>query len=1098
MDRLRLGAPACLVLPLVCAACGGGSSVQTAPPPPPPSPDFVLGLSSNSISVTQGASSNAVNVSVNGTNGFNGSVQVTLSGMPNGVTSNPASPFAVSAGASVPVIFGATQGAATGSFNLSAQGSSGNLSHNAALTLVVQSGVAAALPRTTFVRTDGVRALDDPAGEWPHRHLVYDAARKQLYVANRAMNRVEVFSTATQAKKAAVSVAGASSAELSADGKTLWVGTVTEEIAAVNPDSLQVVSRTALMPQTPMPGSVFDRPEEVVALGSGNLLVRLREANQPESLLAMWNSATNALTNLTPTEPALFANGLGAMARTGDRTKVLVASSNSSGSNAEVAVYDGNGNVAAGPRGLGTGSVLRVAANGDGSRFAVAMNAGGTAELLLLDGALNPVAGPAPMNAGSMTFSRDGRSLYVNQAGSAAVSLLDANDLHLLGTIADAEVEGVPSEFEDADETGLIFGLGNRGVSFVDASQTAGLPAATPSFAGVPVAQPAEGLSTGGTGVTLAGQNFSALQAVKLGAQSASGAVLNGATQIQLTSPPSATGGAVNATAYFANGWVAIAPDAFSYGPQILEVLPNAGAPGGGETVQIYGYGLGTDVTKLSVKIGGAAATVQKIESVPAMSASIGLDATYPFGLERVTVATPAGNPGAADVVVSGPAGSLTLPRGYQFLQSEQFFGKAGFFRFITYDQSRQWLYLSNIDHVDVFDLAAKQFHASAIEPPGGPPPNSAVRGISLTPDSSKLLVADFGAQSIYLMNPDQGTGSSVTVGGVAGFVNSGPARVAATSTQSVFVGFSAEGSGSGGCSSCLGELDLTANPPVLHVAGQPEISGLTGAPLLQGTSGGDHVFVAFGSAPDAPVAAWSAASPNEFATAAANSAAVDVGASADGAIFALQTGSGLEIRDGGLALFGNSSSYELAQVPGRTLVPGVALHPSGALIYQPFLAGPAGGAGVRGGIDIFDAHSGALRMRILLAQQFLTDVDALHGEFLAIDETGQRLFAITSQDGTPQNAGVTVIQLASLPLAIGTVSPGAGPAGGGTVVTIRGSGFQSGATVKVGSKAVAVTFKDASTLTFITPALAAGAQQITVTNPNGETAALDGVYTAN
>jgi len=31
-------------------------------------------------------------------------------------------------------------------------------------------------------------------------------------------------------------------------------------------------------------------------------------------------------------------------------------------------------------------------------------------------------------------------------------------------------------------------------------------------------------------------------------------------------------------------------------------------------------------------------------------------------------------------------------------------------------------------------------------------------------------------------------------------------------------------------------------------------------------------------------------------------------------------------------------------------------------LIYEPFLTGASGGAGVKGGIDILDAHSGALR----------------------------------------------------------------------------------------------------------------------------------------
>jgi hypothetical protein len=95
-----------------------------------------------------------------------------------------------------------------------------------------------------------------------------------------------------------------------------------------------------------------------------------------------------------------------------------------------------------------------------------------------------------------------------------------------------------------------------------------------------------------------------------------------------------------------------------------------------------------------------------------------------------------------------------------------------------------------------------------------------------------------------------------------------------------------------------------------------------------------------------------------------------------------------------------------------------------------------------------------------------LTDVDGLHGTFLAIDENGQRLFAITSKDGTAQNAGLTIAKLANVPLGIGTLTPPNGPATGGTQITIHGSGFQNGATV---------TITDMNTLTLVTPALPRG-----------------------
>ncbi len=97
MGRLRHGVPLVVLLSLefICEGCGGSSST---PPPPPPLADFSLSLSSNSISIAQGAASSAVNVSVDSLNNFSGAVQVTLSALPSGVTSNPVSPFSVAAG----------------------------------------------------------------------------------------------------------------------------------------------------------------------------------------------------------------------------------------------------------------------------------------------------------------------------------------------------------------------------------------------------------------------------------------------------------------------------------------------------------------------------------------------------------------------------------------------------------------------------------------------------------------------------------------------------------------------------------------------------------------------------------------------------------------------------------------------------------------------------------------------------------------------------------------------------------------------------------------------------------------------------------------
>jgi hypothetical protein len=1098
MGRLRKRVPISIfaLLPVACAGCGGGGASAIVQPPPPPAADFSITLSSTSLSLSQGATGPPVTVSVSAENGFTGAVQVTLAGLPTGVVSNPAGPFNIGSGANAAIVFGAATNAATGNFTITAQGTSGSLSHSAALALAVQASSASLLPRTTYIRTDSIAAFDAPLGEPRHRRIAYDAANKYVFVANRAMNRVEVFSTADPTRVAQIAVPAASSADLSADGATLWVGTTTEQGVAIDTATLKIRSRNDIQPLSPIPNTVFDRPEELLPMSNGKIMMRLRQSSAAQSLLAIWDPVANSLTNLTSVEPALFQNGLGVMARTGDRTKLIVAANDASG---EAAIFDATGAAIAGPHGFGAGTIPLVAANPDGTRFAVEFVSAGAAQLFLRDAAFNQVASPVSFSARGLVFSHDGNFLYASQssAGPPLIAVFDGHTMQPIGQVPDASIQGVHSEIEEADETQLLFGIANRGVSFIDAAKPSALPSSVPSFASAPAALPSQGPITGGTTAFLAGQNFESTAQIKFGQQLAPAPSVS-PTQIQVTAPPSVTNGPVNVTAYFPSAWLAVTPDAFSYGPQILEILPNAGSKSGGDAIQIYGYGFGSDATQITAKIGGAAATVQKVENLTSIAPSLALDATYPFPLQRITLLTRPGTAGQADITVTSEAGATTSARAFQYMQSVQVFAKPALYKFVLYDQKRQWLYLSNTDHVDVFDLATAQFHVTGINPPGGPLPNAALRGLSLKPDASQLVVADFGAQSVYLLSPDGGTGATVPVGGVAGFLNSGPARVAATSTQTVFVAMSGEGGASGVCSSCLSQLNLSAAPPTVQPAPQPEVTSLTGAPLVQADAAGDTVFLAYDAATGGPVGTWSAAAPNQFTVSASKESAIDLAAASDGTVFASRASVGAEIRSPHLSLTATMASPELEQIPARVLVPGLALHPTGALLYQPFLTGPAPAAppatGIQGGVDILDAHTGLLRLRVFLPEPLAalsTDIDALHGSFLAVDETGHRIFALTT-------SGLTIVQLANVPLSIGTVSPASARASGGTTLAIRGSGFQSGTTVTIGGKSAATTFVDINTLTMTTPLLTPGPQHVLITNPSGDSYSLDAALTVN
>jgi hypothetical protein len=1050
------------------------------------------------VSLPQGGTSSPLSVSVTPENGFSGTVQVSLNGLPAGITSNPTSPFSISAGQNTAVVFGATSTASTGQFSVSALGTSGSLSHSANLSLSIQAGSTQTFPRSTYAPNQSVILLDRPLGEPHHRHVVYDPAGKRFFVANQAMNRVEVYSSADASLQATIDAAGASSVDLSLDGTTLWVGTTLEQIFAINTSTLHVATRYPVAGLTPIPNVVFNRPNEVIPLSTGKFFVRLRQPSVAEALLALWNPTSNAFTNLTPAAPALFQEGVGVMARSGDRTRVIVAANDSSG---EAAIFDSTGKLLSGPVALGAGVITFAAANSDGSLFTVIFGAPSVSQVLLLDGSLNLLGSYSSPSASGIVFSTDGQTLYDAEpfGNSYVVTALSTSSLQKLGQVPDLAVEGIATILEDVDETQFLVGLSNRGLSFLDASSPATLSQPAPVFASAPVAQPAEGSITGGAKITLSGYNFNSNPQIRFGTQTPVNATATSATQLQVSTPPSAASGPVNLIAYFSNGWIAVAPSAFSYGPAIVQVLPNVGAQAGGDTVYLLGYGFGANGGHVTVSIGGKSTTIQNVESLPSFASALSLDPTYPFSLERITLTTPAGSPGKADISITASSGATTSPKSFQYLNASATFPNPSLYKFLLYDSQRQQIYLSATDHVDVFDSNGLVFRSPIEPPPNGPLPDAALRGIALTPDFTQLVVADFGAQNVYLINPDGAAynGTAVPVGGVSGYANSGPARVAATSATTVFVSLIAEGGSTGGCSSCLGQMNLSASPPALLPAPQPELSSLVGAPLLQADSAGDTVYFAFGTAPGGPVAQWMAATPDAFTVSSANDSATDLSTSADGTLFAMRSNNSSEIRGPDLSLLSTPVSAELESIPNRVAVPGIALHPSGALLYDPFLDGLPPSAppaqGIRGGIDIRDAHSGRLRLRVYLPEPLAmlsTDVNGLDASFLTTDQNGQHIFAITS-------SGLTILQLANVPLGVGSLSPSTGAAAGGTSVTIRGSGFLSSTQATLGGKSANVTFKDGNTLLMNTPALSAGPQQLTLTNADGESVSLDDAFLA-
>jgi hypothetical protein len=109
--------------------------------------DFSLAVSPASLNLPVGGAGQPVQVTATALNGFSGTASVALSGLPAGVTANPAS-LSVTPGTPQSVTLTAGNSAQAGSANVVFTGTSGSLSHTATLALTV--GSAAGVNVTTY------------------------------------------------------------------------------------------------------------------------------------------------------------------------------------------------------------------------------------------------------------------------------------------------------------------------------------------------------------------------------------------------------------------------------------------------------------------------------------------------------------------------------------------------------------------------------------------------------------------------------------------------------------------------------------------------------------------------------------------------------------------------------------------------------------------------------------------------------------------------------------------------------------------------------------------------------------------------------------
>jgi phospholipase C len=124
--RLLSVVAVCLIGSLI--GCGGGGAGS------PGTPDFTLSASPSSLTIKQGGSGVSSTITVNPADGFSGSVSLSVSGVPSGVTAS-FNPTSTSTTSTLTLI--AAGNAPTGAATITVTGASGSLTHQTAVSLSV-------------------------------------------------------------------------------------------------------------------------------------------------------------------------------------------------------------------------------------------------------------------------------------------------------------------------------------------------------------------------------------------------------------------------------------------------------------------------------------------------------------------------------------------------------------------------------------------------------------------------------------------------------------------------------------------------------------------------------------------------------------------------------------------------------------------------------------------------------------------------------------------------------------------------------------------------------------------------------------------------
>jgi IPT/TIG domain len=919
----------------------------------------------------------------------------------------------------------------------------------------------------------------------------YDPSLKEVFVSNPGFNAVAVYSTVDGRYVGEFAVPGPVGLSFSPDYTKLVIGTITPYIYFADPAAMHVIGQL-LVPAsflTTNPSGDTDMPVVPYAMADGSIMIGMGVTPESSSSDAVFvyhlvrYDSMNTIFTLKDPGPS----GVGPMVTRSGDGRFLLTDGIANSSNVLFLYSAGTEGYVATSSAMQNSSAF-LAANADGSQFASvqqipAQGGGGFNSQVQFWGptltAENTYTISPQSIVGAPVFSRDGKYLYgITQNVLYALNTQTAAPAGYLGVSVGSLFPII--QIFDVDENYHLFcAISPGGGIILNASQLqSSPPSAIATFTGPSTeANPNVGPVAGGMQVqflpTSAGSGsadgIAASMEAYFGSTPATADTVapspsssDGRNSLTSTAPAVTSPGPVSVLLTDANNNPVFLPDAYTYGPHILRVEPGVATTQGGDQVTIIAYGFGfyfqSLVGKINVSIEGNPVDMSK--------AVLNSYASNTYPEQAVTLPVPPGSPGWADITVSTNNGADTFKRGFQYLDAEANLG-GGPFTFAVYDSVRGHFYLTgNGSNVAVFDPGTQTY----LQPlqSADVSMGAALQSEALTPDNNSLLVSDPTDQQVVIFDLVAGTSMAVKVilPTDPPVTLSAPMSIATSADNRAFVSLSP----------CIPdpvrEIDLTNLTVQTRSDAASGCTAYVPYPDLGGSSGdGSSIIFAgnSGEQPPGPEYIWryDAASdtfqgPSLFS----DTPWVAGHGTADG--------------DGGVIALSQGVLDEQLQplLPIDSVGYDSRLNETGSLLYS------VNSIGSGDSISISDTHNGRQLLKLALPSSAgnLSPYTPL-----AIDPTGQKILVATQ-------AGVSYFQLSVIPLAVGTVSPSQGPAGTG--VTLRGSGFVSGTTVKIGGQSAVCSFIDAETISCTIPSLSPGETSMALTNPDGQTYSFENAFT--